>query len=251
MPSRLSCAGGCHALAVTGDDVRKRTAHAYDEVVDDYVRRTTDVPADFARFRAEFADAVPEGGRVADLGCGPGRDAAVFRAAGLRAVGVDASRRMTRRALAHGVAVARADIRLAPLRPGSLDGIWSAASLLHVPRGDVPATLHTWWRCLRPGGVLGLSTSVGDDEGWEPWPEDPATRTPTTGLRRWFVHHRPDELVGLLTDAGFVVHLTRERESHRRWLQVLAGRSDPGQVPPAADRTSSRQAESLGQRRTR
>ena len=128
MPSRLSCAGGCHALAVTGDDVRKRTAHAYDEVVDDYVRRTTDVP---------------------------------------------------------------------------------------------------------------------------PWPEDPATRTPTTGLRRWFVHHRPDELVGLLTDAGFVVHLTRERESHRRWLQVLAGRSDPGQVPPAADRTSSRQAESLGQRRTR
>lgn len=216
---------------VTGDDVLVPTAHAYDGVVDDYVRRNTDVPDDFARFRAEFADAVPAGGRVADLGCGPGRDAVVFRAAGLRAIGVDASRRMAGHALAHGVPTARADIRLLPLRPDSLDGIWSAASLLHVPRGDVPATLRSWWRCLRPGGVLGLSTSVGEGEGWEPWPAEPGTRAPTTGLRRWFVHHRPDALVGLLAEARFSVQVARERTSHRRWVQVLASRPDTGPVP--------------------
>ena len=220
-----------HATTVTRDDVRVPTAQAYDRVVDEYVRRNTEVPADFARFRAEFAKAVPAGGRIADLGCGPGRDAARFRAAGLRAVGIDASGRMARCALDDGVPVARADIRLVPLRHGTLDGIWSAASLLHVPRDEVPDTLRSWWRCLRPGGVLAVSTSMGDHEGWETWPYDPASQASTAGLRRWFVHHRPDALVALLGDAGFAVHLTRERESHRRWVQILASR--PGTAPEA------------------
>lgn len=210
---------------MTEDDVRVPTTHAYDRVVEDYVRRTRDVPADFAAFRAEFVDRVPVGGRIADLGCGPGRDAALFRAAGLGVVGVDASHRMAERTLAAGIPVARGDIRRAPLRDGSLDGVWSAAALLHVPRDDVASTLRGWGRPLRSGGVLGLSTALGDGEGWEDWPRDPSAPHTTRGLRRWFVRHRPAALVELLIAAGFVVHVTRESASHRRWLQVLASRA--------------------------
>ena len=161
------------------------------------------------------------GGRVADLGCGPGRDAAHFPAAGLDVVGIDASRQMARRAGQNGVPVAQADIRRVPLRPEHLDGVWSAASLLHVPRGDVARTLRSWWQLLRSEGVLGLSTSLGDGEGWEACPYDPATQPTGAPLRRWFVHHDPGALLGMLDVAGFDVVAARERVSHRRWLQVL------------------------------
>lgn len=211
---------------MTSDDVRVPTAQAYDRVVDDYVRRNSEVPADFARFRDEFARRVPEGGLVADLGCGPGRDAAVLRAAGVAVVGVDASRRMAARTFAARVPATRGDIRRVPLRAGTLDGIWSAAALLHVPREDVAGTLRGWWRCLRPGGVLGLSTALGDGERWEPWPFDPEAQQPTAGLRRWFVLHRADALIDVLTAAGFTVQATRDSASHRRWIQVLASRPD-------------------------
>jgi hypothetical protein len=124
-------------------------------------------------------------------------------------------------------------MRHLPYRDGELDGIWSTAALLHVPRADVPDTLRGWRRCLASGGILGLSTAVGDHEGWEPVTErqasphagDPAhgLSEPLRGsLRRWFVYHQPDALVALLADAGFEVTSTAERATHRRWLQVLA-----------------------------
>ena len=98
-------------------------------------------------------------------------------------------RQMVLRAHDVGVPVAQGDIRMIPVRPASLDGIWSAASLLHVPRAEVPRTLDAWRSCLRAAGVLGLSTSLGDDEGWEVCPYDPLTQPSGAPLRRWFVHH--------------------------------------------------------------
>jgi SAM-dependent methyltransferase len=211
---------------MSADEVRIATASAYDHIVDDFVRRNDTVPADFAEFRATFVAAVRsaggDGSRVVDLGCGPGRDAVHFLENALEVAGVDASRQMAMHARGDGVPVVQADLRFVPLRSESLDGIWSAASLLHVPRPEVPATLRGWSQLLRPTGVLGLSTSLGDDEGWETCPYDPSTQPADTQLRRWFVHHDDGALLELLDAAGFEVMSARERVSHRRWLQVLA-----------------------------
>ena len=209
---------------MTADDVRA-TANAYDHIVDDFVRRNTAVPVDFAEFRGSFVAEVRPRGRVADLGCGPGRDAVHFRAARLDVVALDASQQMALRAHRVGAAVARADMRCLPLRRASPDGIWSAASLLHVPRADVARTLRAWWECLRSTGVLGLSTSLGDGEGWEACPYDPTGPT-SASLRRWFVHHHDETLLGVLDTAGFEVASARERVGHRRWFQVIARRRD-------------------------
>jgi SAM-dependent methyltransferase len=211
---------------MTPDDVRATTASTYDRIVDDFVQRNSSVPSDVAEFRASFIDAVRRHGLVADLGCGPGRDAAHFRAEGLEVVGVDTSEQMARRARGADVAVVQADIRRLPLRPERLDGIWSAASLLHVPRADVPRTLRGWWSCLHTDAVLALATSLGDTEGWEDCPYDPDSQPTSEPLRRWFVHHDREALLGLLDAAGFDVVTARERTSHRRWLQVLARRRD-------------------------
>ena len=158
------------------DDVRVATAAAYDRIVDEFVRRNTEINDDLFDFRQDFMQVVGEGGLVVDVGCGPGRDSRHFRTHGLRSAGLDASAGMARRALSEGVPVVIADMRTMPVRFGALDGIWSAASLFHVPRAEVPEMLVAWKTLLRSGGVLGLSTSLGEDEGWERCPYDPTTQ---------------------------------------------------------------------------
>lgn len=159
---------------------------------------------------------------MVDAGCGPGEDVALFTSRGLRAVGVDGSVGMARRVRERGERVVLGDLRALPVRQESLDGLWSSASLLHVPRQEVPATLASWHRLLRPAGVLALSTSLGGHEGWEAVPYAPSPAHGDAKLRRWFVHHSRDELLSLLAGAGFAVLSVEERESHRRWVQVLA-----------------------------
>lgn len=218
-------------------DVRVATARAYDLIVDEYVRRTNDIDDALTEFRAAFVAAVGPEATVGDVGCGPGRDATYFRSLGIRTVGLDASFGMASRAQEAGVAAIRADMRRLPVRARRLDGIWSVASLLHVPRPDVPATLATWRACLRPGGVLGLGTSAGTGEGWEACPYDPTSQHAATGLRRWFVHHDESELGDLVERAGFEIAQSRVRQGNRRWLQLIARRSaapDPSRGEGAA-----------------
>ncbi|MFB4294881.1 class I SAM-dependent methyltransferase [Nonomuraea sp. ATR24] len=173
----------------------------------------------FRAFRARFAAALPAGGRVADLGCSPGRDAAWFREQGLFPVGVDRSAAMAALAADCGVPVALGDLRRPPLAPGSLAGLWSVAALLHVPAAETVSTLRTWHAALRHGGVLGLSTSIGDGEVWAPVPHD-------EGLLRWFVHRKPRTLLAVLAEIGFEVREHADSATHRTWLSVLAIRCE-------------------------
>jgi SAM-dependent methyltransferase len=201
------------------DDPVDQTRATYDRVAEDYDRTTQAPSPELLAFRSSFAASVES--PVADLGCGPGRDLRVFRDTGLTAFGIDLSTGMLARARRAGLPVVRGDLRSPPLRARSLGGIWSCAALLHVPRDDVPATLAGWHALLRPGGHLGLSTSLGGDEGWELVPY--AGEGPGGGeLHRWFVHHEEAELLALLTAAGFTVESHQQRVSHRHWTMIRA-----------------------------
>ncbi len=195
------------------------TRATYDRVAVDYDRRTASLDPAFTAFRTTFAAAVE--GPVVDLGCGPGRDVEALRGLGVAAFGVDLSAGMLAVARTRGLPVVQGDLRRPPVAPGSLGGLWCNAALLHVPRGDVPATLRAWHGLLRAGGQLGLSTSLGGDEGWEVVPY--AGEGPTGGpLHRWFVHHEQPALLDLLREAGFTVLDAASRESHRVWCMVRA-----------------------------
>jgi hypothetical protein len=85
----------------------------------------------------------------------------------------------------------------------------------------VPSTLAAWHALLAPGGHLGLSTSLGGDEGWELVPY--AGEGPQGGeLHRWFVHHDEDDLLGMLITAGFTIRSHVQRTSHRTWTMIRA-----------------------------
>ncbi|MGN9838354.1 class I SAM-dependent methyltransferase [Nonomuraea sp. H19] len=199
------------------DDPTSRTTASYDRIAPVYAERNDQPDAEFLAFRQRFADALPDGAKVADLGCGPGRDGAWFRARELEVVGVDRSIEMARLATARGVPAVLGDLRRPPLAPGSLTGLWSVAALLHVPTAETEPTLRAWSAALRPGGVLGMSTSAGDGEGWEP-------RSYGFEQSRWFTHRDPDALLATLESAGLQVLEHDLRTTGRTWLNVLAAR---------------------------
>ncbi|WP_406674847.1 class I SAM-dependent methyltransferase [Nonomuraea sp. N2-4H] len=100
-----------------------------------------------------------------------------------------------------------------------MDGLWSAAALVHVPVAETVPTLRAWHAALRPGGLLGLSAATGDGEGWEPVAGD--------GHLRWFAHREPQALLAALAEAGFEVREHAENAVSRSWCNVLAARPAP------------------------
>ena len=178
---------------------------------------------------AQFAALAGPNGRVLDIGCGAGFDTAVLHQHGLRAIGVDLSWGMMQAGRQQGVAAqgvaaqgvavqfVQADMRALPF-VADLDGLWACASLLHLPRPEVPAALQTFARLLRPGGAFYLSVKLGDDEGWT---------TEKYGRRRFFTYWQPETLDPLLTAAGFqIVSGSTRQGRHDTWLSRLAQKTD-------------------------
>lgn len=105
---------------------------------------------------------------ILDLGCGPGRDLATFRALGHEPVGLDGAASFVAMARNHvGCEVWHQDFLALTLPPARFDGIFANASLFHVPSQELPRVLGELWQTLRPGGALFSSNPHGPDrEGW-------------------------------------------------------------------------------------
>ena len=128
---------------------------------------------------------------ILDLGCGPGRDLARFRALGHEPVGLDGAPRFVEMARVHaGCEVWQQDFLALDLPPARFDGVFANASLFHVPQSELPRVLSELHATLRPGGVLFASNPRGDNaEGWQG--------------ERYGVWHDVDAWKDVVTAAGF------------------------------------------------
>jgi SAM-dependent methyltransferase len=123
--------------------------------------------ADATRNRAltplliDFSTRIPSGS-VLDLGCGAGYDLAALRSRGHSAIGLDYAAPIAKIAKATSEApVVVADMRIIPFGGAVFNGIWASASLLHLPRDDLPLALSEIKRVLKPGGLLFASVKKG------------------------------------------------------------------------------------------
>lgn len=110
-----------------------------------------------------FASHIRPGGRVLDLGCGPGLQAETLAATGLFVDAVDATPAFVEAATARGV---NARIAVFEDLPGTdiYDGIWASFSLLHAPRNTIAGHVSRLAAALTPGGAffLGMKTGAGE-----------------------------------------------------------------------------------------
>lgn len=126
---------------------------------------TGTVNVEFGALQKAFADMLPEGGRILDLGCGSGRDSLAFLKAGFGVDAVDGSAQMVRAASElTGLPVVHA--LFADYEPeGFYNGIWACSSLLHVPAAELADVIAKYARALVPGGIFYLSFKLGNHDG--------------------------------------------------------------------------------------
>ncbi|MER7970602.1 class I SAM-dependent methyltransferase [Streptomyces sp. NPDC096080] len=130
----------------------------------DWDRRFPDDGPAYAAAVAELG--LREGGRVLDAGCGTGRALPPLRAA-VGASGLVLGADLTPAMLAAAVAAGRdgngllllADVAALPLRPGSLDSVFAAGLIAHLPHPE--ENLRELARVVRPGGTLALFHPIG------------------------------------------------------------------------------------------
>jgi SAM-dependent methyltransferase len=128
---------------------------------------------------------------ILDLGCGPGRDLAYFKARGIEAVGLDGSPEFVR--MAHeetGCDVWCQNFLSLELPAQRFDGVFANASLFHVPSQELPGVLSALFATLKPGGVFFSSNPRGDNsEGFN--------------RERYGCYHDLDTWRDFVTSAGF------------------------------------------------
>ncbi|KPP90583.1 MAG: Methylase involved in ubiquinone/menaquinone biosynthesis [Rhodobacteraceae bacterium HLUCCA08] len=187
-----------------------RTIAAYDARAQDYAERfgTEDAPGASLR---RFADALPPGGHVLDLGCGPGTSAARLMAMGFALDALDASAEMVRLARARSVPARQAGFDDLDAS-AAYDGVWANFSLLHAPRADLPGHLAAIARALKSGGLLHIGMKLGTGQARD-------------RLDRRYTYVARDELAELLVRAGFTLLCEHHFEE-----AGLAGTIDPGIV---------------------
>lgn len=191
-------------------DELARTSRAYEADADAFVDKYS-AESIAERFWTDVDSKFP-GERLLDVGCGPGADVATFADRGYDVVGFDLTRSFLDEARDNVDApLVRGDMRSLPFESNRFDGVWACASLLHVPRADVPATLREFGRVLdEPGTLVATLKREGTDRH--------------AADDRYFERYRTETVRELAADAGFV-DIAVEAETDR-WLELTASTDD-------------------------
>ena len=183
-----------------------QTLTVYDNKIQDYIKLTAE-PA--SQSLLAFIQDIPDGGRVLDLGCGPGGAAAEMAQCGLKVDAIDGSQKMVDAAKEYpGVTAWKATFHDLPKQP-RYDGIYANFSLLHATRSDFLKHIKACNCALFHGGVFHLGMKLGAGEKRD-------------NLGRFYTYYSVEELTEILLNEGFTVKHKKEGEE-----MGLAGKVEP------------------------
>lgn len=158
----------------------------YDAHAQDFFDTT--VNYDLSEVYSPFLAQLPREAKILDAGCGCGRDSKYFISQGYKVEAFDGSwelvklaRTLTGLPVQHKLFTDITDKK-------AFDGIWTAASLLHIPKNNLLDVLKKLKMALKPGGVWFLSFRYGEGEHHE--------------KDRYFYDHTEESLTKVLHSLG-------------------------------------------------
>ena len=141
-----------------------KTIKTYNYKAEEYKMETDDF---WQRFPSKFIDffiSELKGKKLLDIGSGPGRDAEIFRTAGLDVTCIDASEAMVKMTKDKGFDSILGNFNQIPFDDLFFDGVWSYTALLHVHKKDIGGAFEEIYRVMNSGSVLGLGLIEGIGE---------------------------------------------------------------------------------------
>ncbi|MFX0115314.1 MAG: class I SAM-dependent methyltransferase [Candidatus Hodarchaeota archaeon] len=195
-----------------------KTIQVYNEHANDYHRINASLEP--IQDLLDFFIASMTGKRILDIGCGPGRDAKYLSMANFEVFGIDLSRNFLDIAEKNAP---RAKFRLMDMRKldfpgGFFDGIWAAASVLHIPKKDALSTLRGFRTVLKSEGLLYIGLYHGQGEKM-------IIASQYDNKERFYALYSVNEAKQLLRRAGFQVVkeiIKQNEEKKPTWINFFA-----------------------------
>ena len=210
------------------DDYTVRNAREYETGVTEYEAFNADRSA-IAPYLDALCERTVEGGRVLDLGCGPGWDCGLLQRRVFVAVGFDLSHGHVEHARRNHPAFGyvQGDMRELPFAESEFDGVWACASMVHLASADIDGALYEVARVLARGGAFVGSVQIGDQEAF-------VARKSAPGHQLFYAYRSPEDWRTRVEAAGFsldelVAEVSEEEKTHlnegaRGWATVIARR---------------------------
>lgn len=168
-----------------------------------------------------FVKNLPSNARVLDAGCGSGRDSQHFLSLGFDVTAFDASEQLAKLASAKiNHQVHTLTFEQIPWRQ-EFDGVWAMASLLHLPKSDMPKSLERCLLALKPNGTLFASfKSIGSS----------AVEQGVDEMGRFFSYYSANEIKEIFNSLGLCsdVQISEQRDLMGRdqnWLSITCKRA--------------------------
>ena len=134
----------------------------YNTNTQEFFDNTFDV--DMTLIYSRFEKYLQKEAKILDAGCGSGRDTKYFLSQGYTVLAIDASKEMVKYASAFTGVHIEQQLFQDIAYQNEFDGIWSCASLLHVPRKDIHIVFNKFIKALKTDAIWYMSFKYGENE---------------------------------------------------------------------------------------
>jgi putative phosphoethanolamine N-methyltransferase 2 len=198
---------------LTTNQKKKRVIDDYDDIAREYTEEFFTNTQD-EKYIDQFLESL-EGLKVLDVGCGNGRDCKYIFQQEFHVRGIDLSKNMLSIAqeLVPDVQFEIMDLTNITYPENSYDGIISNCSLFHVPAEELPKTLDSFSKVLKPNGklLLILQEGLGETMIEEPYRK---------GVYIYMNYFSVQQLENILAKHSF--------EIDNIWKKEISGQSELG-----------------------
>lgn len=182
-----------------------QTIDTYNKFAKEYKKRYINV-GDGSKLEPsliKFISLLGKPSNILDIGSGAGFDAKYLSNQGFNVTSIDLSAEFIKIAkkVAPKVTFVKMDMRDMSFDNNIFDGVWSSATLVHLPKNEISSVLLTINKILKPNGIFYVDFKQGVGEKYV----TNDGKDNLSGAKRYFSYYSQNEVSELLTKSGFKI----------------------------------------------